>query len=124
MALFDDILNGGNLATSLAIGAGALIAELLLSSTARPVAKSVIKRGTDRLSRGRAVLRRRGGSHRRHGPGSPTRNCRDNTGARPCRGEQFALVDDHQLWKFPQRGFPVAEVVLPRSLCATKAKLK
>jgi hypothetical protein len=90
MALFDDILNGGNLATSLAIGAGALIAELLLSSTARPVAKSVIKRGTDRLSRGRAVLRRRGGSHRRHGPGSPTRNCRDNTGARPCRGEQFA----------------------------------
>jgi hypothetical protein len=45
MALFDDILNGGNLATGVVVGAGALIAWLLISSIARPAAKSLIKAG-------------------------------------------------------------------------------
>jgi hypothetical protein len=45
MALFDDILNGGNLVTGLAIGAGALIAWPLIAPVARPIAKSFIKGG-------------------------------------------------------------------------------
>ena len=45
MALLDDVFNGGNLITGLAIGAGALIARPLISPIARPLAKTVIKGG-------------------------------------------------------------------------------
>jgi hypothetical protein len=45
MALFDDIVNGGNLVTGLAIGAGALIIWPLLRPIARPIAKTLIKGG-------------------------------------------------------------------------------
>jgi len=45
MALFDDILNDGNLGTGLLVGVGALIAWPLISPIARPVTKSVIKGG-------------------------------------------------------------------------------
>jgi hypothetical protein len=45
MALFDDILNGGNLATGVLVGVGALIGWLLLSPIARPASKSMIKAG-------------------------------------------------------------------------------
>jgi hypothetical protein len=45
MALLDDIRNGGNLMTGLAIGVGALIAWPLISPIARPLAKSLIKGG-------------------------------------------------------------------------------
>jgi hypothetical protein len=45
MALLDDIVNGGNLVTGLAIGVGALIAWPLIGPIARPAAKSVIKGG-------------------------------------------------------------------------------
>jgi len=45
MALFDDILNGGNLVTGLVVGVGALIAWPLISPIARPLAKGVIKGG-------------------------------------------------------------------------------
>jgi hypothetical protein len=45
MALFDDILNGGNLVTGLAIGAGALIAWPLINPRARLLAKSLLKGG-------------------------------------------------------------------------------
>jgi len=45
MALFDDIVNGGNLTTGLVIGAGMLIAWPLISPVARPLAKSLIKVG-------------------------------------------------------------------------------
>jgi hypothetical protein len=45
MALFDDIVNGGNLGTGLAIGAGALIIWPLLRPIARPIAKTLIKGG-------------------------------------------------------------------------------
>jgi hypothetical protein len=45
MALLDDILEGGNLMTGLAIGVGALIAWPLISPIARPLAKSIIKGG-------------------------------------------------------------------------------
>ena len=43
MALLDDILNGGNLATGALVGMGALVAWPLISPIARPLAKSVIK---------------------------------------------------------------------------------
>ena len=45
MALFEDILNGGNLVTGLAIGAGALIAWPLVSPLVRLLAKSLLKGG-------------------------------------------------------------------------------
>jgi len=45
MALLDDVLNGGNLMTGIAVGVGALIAWPLISPIARPLAKSVIKGG-------------------------------------------------------------------------------
>jgi len=45
MALFDDILNDGNLGTGLLVGVGALIAWPLISPIARPLAKSLIKGG-------------------------------------------------------------------------------
>ena len=39
MALFDDIVNGGNLWTGLAIGAGALIVWPLIGPVLRPITK-------------------------------------------------------------------------------------
>jgi hypothetical protein len=45
MALLDDVLNGGNLTTGLAIGVGALIAWPLIGPVARPSAKTLIKAG-------------------------------------------------------------------------------
>jgi hypothetical protein len=45
MALLDDILNGGNLGTGVAVGAGALIAWPLIRLVARPLAKNLIKGG-------------------------------------------------------------------------------
>jgi hypothetical protein len=45
MALLDDFLNGGNLGTGIAIGAGALIAWPLIRLAARPLAKTLIKGG-------------------------------------------------------------------------------
>jgi hypothetical protein len=45
MALLDDIVNGGNLATALVVGAGMLIAWPLITPIARPAAKSLIKIG-------------------------------------------------------------------------------
>jgi len=44
LALLDDIVNGGNLATGLVVGVGALVAWPLISP-ARPAAKSLIKAG-------------------------------------------------------------------------------
>jgi hypothetical protein len=45
MALLDDIVNGGNLVSGLAIGAGALIVWPLVRPIARPIAKTLIKGG-------------------------------------------------------------------------------
>jgi hypothetical protein len=45
MALFDDIVNGGNLWTGLAIGAGALIVWPLIGPVLRPITKTAIKGG-------------------------------------------------------------------------------
>ena len=45
MALLDDMLNGGNLVTGAAVGAGALIAWPLIRLVARPLAKTLIKGG-------------------------------------------------------------------------------
>src|ERR1700730_17340781 len=45
MALFDDIVNGGNLWAGLAIGAGALIVWPLIGPVLRPIAKTTIKGG-------------------------------------------------------------------------------
>ena len=45
MALFDDIVNGGNLVTGLGIGAGALMIWPLVRPAARPIAKMLIKGG-------------------------------------------------------------------------------
>ena len=45
MALFDDVLNGGNLVTGLLVGAGALIVWPLIGPTLRPIAKNAIKGG-------------------------------------------------------------------------------
>jgi hypothetical protein len=45
MALLDDMLNGGNLVTGVAVGAGALIAWPLIRLVARPLAKNLIKGG-------------------------------------------------------------------------------
>src|SRR5215813_8691455 len=43
MALFDDILSGGNLVTGLAIGVGAVVVLPLAAPILRPLAKTVIK---------------------------------------------------------------------------------
>jgi hypothetical protein len=43
MALLDDIVNGGDLVTGVAVGAGALIAWPLVRLVARPIAKTLIK---------------------------------------------------------------------------------
>ena len=43
MALLDDVVNGGNLVTGVAVGAGGLVAWPLIRLVARPVAKSLIK---------------------------------------------------------------------------------
>jgi hypothetical protein len=45
MALLDDFLNGGNLVTGIAVGAGALMVWPLIRVVARPLAKSPIKGG-------------------------------------------------------------------------------
>jgi hypothetical protein len=45
MALFDDILSGGNWVTGLAIGAGAVIVLPLAAPILRPLAKTAIKGG-------------------------------------------------------------------------------
>jgi hypothetical protein len=45
MALFDDILNSGNLVSGVLVGVGALVAWPLISPIARPAAKSLIKAG-------------------------------------------------------------------------------
>jgi hypothetical protein len=48
MALLDDVVNGGNLVTGVAVGGGALVAWPLIRLVARPVAKEPHQRGTDR----------------------------------------------------------------------------
>ena len=45
MALFDDIVNGGDFWTGLAIGAGGLIVWPLIGPVLRPIAKTAIKGG-------------------------------------------------------------------------------
>jgi hypothetical protein len=45
MALFDDILSGGNLVTGVALGVAAAIVLPLAGSILRPLAKNVIKGG-------------------------------------------------------------------------------
>jgi hypothetical protein len=45
MALFDDILSGGNWVTGLAIGVGAVIILPLAAPILRPLAKTAIKGG-------------------------------------------------------------------------------
>jgi uncharacterized membrane protein len=45
MALFDDILSGGNLLTGVALGVGAAIILPLAGPILRPLAKNVIKGG-------------------------------------------------------------------------------
>jgi hypothetical protein len=45
MALFDDILSGGNWVTGLAIGVGAVIVLPLAAPILRPLAKTAIKGG-------------------------------------------------------------------------------
>src|SRR5215467_5901716 len=45
MALFDDVLGGGNWVTGLAIGAGAVIVLPLVAPVLRPVAKTAINGG-------------------------------------------------------------------------------
>jgi len=45
MALFDDILSGGNWVTGLAIGVGAVVILPLATPILRPVAKTAIKGG-------------------------------------------------------------------------------
>jgi hypothetical protein len=45
MALFDDILDSGNLVSGVLVGVGALVAWPLISPIARPAAKSLIKAG-------------------------------------------------------------------------------
>jgi hypothetical protein len=64
MALFDDILNGGNLATGVLVGVGALIAWPLLSPIARPASKSLIKAGLIAYQTGGAAICRRSRRHR------------------------------------------------------------
>ena len=45
MALFDDVLGGGNWVTGLAIGVGAVVVLPLVAPILRPVAKTAIKGG-------------------------------------------------------------------------------
>ena len=45
MALFDDILSGGNLVTGLVVGVGAVVVLPLAAPILRPLAKTAIKGG-------------------------------------------------------------------------------
>jgi hypothetical protein len=45
MALFDDVLSGGNWVTGLAIGIGAVVVLPLVAPVLRPLAKTAIKGG-------------------------------------------------------------------------------
>ena len=45
MVLLDDVVNGGNLVTGLAVGVGALVVWPLIAPVLRPMAKTAIKGG-------------------------------------------------------------------------------
>ena len=56
MALFEDVLKGGNIVTGLAIGVGAAVLAPMLVPLLRPVAKSVLKAGLMAFDHGRVAL--------------------------------------------------------------------
>jgi hypothetical protein len=56
MALFEDVLKGGNIVTGLAIGVGAAILAPMLVPLLRPIAKSVLKAGIMAYDEGRVTL--------------------------------------------------------------------
>jgi len=56
MALFEDVLKGGNVVTGLAIGVGAVVLAPMLMPLLRPVAKSVLKAGLMAYDQGRVAL--------------------------------------------------------------------
>ena len=56
MALFEDMLKGGNITTGLAVGLGMAVLTPLVMPVLRPMAKSVIKAGLMAYDGGRAAL--------------------------------------------------------------------
>ena len=56
MALFEDILKGGNVATGLAVGVGVAVLGPVIVPMLRPVAKTVLKAGIVAYDGGRAAL--------------------------------------------------------------------
>ncbi len=56
MALFEDVLKGGNIASGLAIGVGLYVLAPALMPVLRPIAKSVIKAGIVAYDEGRVAL--------------------------------------------------------------------
>lgn len=56
MALFEDVLKGGNITTGLAVGLGMAVLTPLVMPVLRPVAKSVLKAGLMAYDGGRAAL--------------------------------------------------------------------
>ena len=97
MALFDDILNSGNLVSGVLVGVGALVAWPLISPIARPAAKSLIKAGliayqqAEQLYAGAVegigdqLASRKSGSHW-------TRRWREMVPLRPARGTDCSLT--------------------------------
>jgi hypothetical protein len=56
MAIFDDMLKGGNIVTNLAIGVGFALLAPVVKPIIRPVAKSAIKTGLAAYDQGRIAL--------------------------------------------------------------------
>jgi hypothetical protein len=56
VALFEDVLKTGNIATGLAVGLGMAVLAPVILPILRPVAKSVVKAGLIAYDEGRAAL--------------------------------------------------------------------
>jgi hypothetical protein len=56
MAIFDDLLKGGNIVTGLAIGVGFALLAPVVKPIVRPIAKSAVKAGLAAYDQGRIAL--------------------------------------------------------------------
>jgi hypothetical protein len=56
MALFEDVFEGGNIVTAVAVGAGAALLGPIVVPVLRPIAKSAIKAGLIAYDQGCATL--------------------------------------------------------------------
>jgi hypothetical protein len=87
VALVDDILNGGNVLTGLAIGVGALVVVPLVGPVLRPAAKAAIKGGLIAYRESTRLMAGAVKEGRERSWGGPTGNRGNNAGAEPDQRE-------------------------------------